>query len=129
MFSLVPLYAGVLLLGGAVEVLVPAPVLVPVAWQTAALEVLLHQVYQVLNKNLFIYLKSGNVEHQYFTRGTPLQVCEGEKDIGVHISSNLKPGKQCAEVARRANAILTQISKAFMYRDKRVFILTTPRIL
>ena len=49
-------------------------------------------------------------------------MCQGKRDIGVHISSDLKPGTQCSEAARQANAILTQISRAFMYRDKRVFL-------
>ena len=54
--------------------------------------------------------------------GIPLEVTTVERDIGVQISSNLKPFTQCAEAARRAGAILTQISKAFLYRDSRIFI-------
>ena len=63
-----------------------------------------------------------NPGHSYNMNGTPLSVCQGERDIGLHVSSDLKPGTQCTEAARRANAILTQISRAFMYRDKRVFL-------
>ena len=54
--------------------------------------------------------------------GKPLQVCNRERDIGVHVSDTLKPGTQCAEAARRANAIITQISWAFLYRDRIVFV-------
>ena len=69
-----------------------------------------------------MHLGRRNPIHGYNMNGTPLQVCNGERDIGVHVSDTLKPGTQCAEAARRANAILTQISRAFMYRDRRVFV-------
>lgn len=54
--------------------------------------------------------------------GQPLQVVDKEKDIGVIISDNLKPSLQCANASRRATAVLTQISRAFMYRDKNTFL-------
>ena len=54
-----------------------------------------------------------NNMHQYSMNNIPLQVCVAERDIGVHITDNLKPSTQCAEAARRANAVLTQISRAF----------------
>ena len=63
-----------------------------------------------------------NIMHQYTMNNTPLQVCVMERDIGVQISDNLKPAIQCAEAARRANAILTQVSRAFLYRDRRIFL-------
>ena len=44
-----------------------------------------------------------------------------EKDVGITVSNSLKPGKHCKESVRRANAVLTQISKAFHYRDRFVF--------
>ena len=47
-----PFYAGILVLGSAVEVLVLAPVLVPLARDTTALEVLLNQVDQVLKSRI-----------------------------------------------------------------------------
>ena len=54
--------------------------------------------------------------------GTPLEDIDKERDIGVIISSNLKPAAQCSEAARRASAVLTQISKAFLYQDRKVFL-------
>ena len=63
-----------------------------------------------------------NPLHQYSMLNTPLQVVNSERDIGIHVSDNLKPSTQCAEAARRANAVLTQISRAFLYRDRRVFL-------
>lgn len=53
-------------------------------------------------------------------RGTLLAETECERDIGVFISRDLKPTQQCAKAARRGSAILTQISKAFLYRDRKI---------
>ena len=57
-----------------------------------------------------------NLNHVYTRNGIPLEVTTVERDIGVQISSNLKQFAQCTEAARRAGAILTKISKAFLYR-------------
>ena len=54
--------------------------------------------------------------------GTILSTVTKEKDIGVIVNKDLKPSLQCAEVARRASAVLTQISRAFLYRDRHVFL-------
>ena len=55
-----------------------------------------------------------NLNHVYTRNGILLEVTTVERDIGVQISSNLKPFTQCTEAARRAGAILTQISEAFL---------------
>ena len=54
--------------------------------------------------------------------GIALQEVSTEKDIGVLLDSSLKPSKQCAEAARRANAILGEISRAFHFRDRFVYV-------
>ena len=46
-----------------------------------------------------------NLNHVYTRNGIPLEVTTVERDIGVQISSNLKPFTQCTEAARRAGAI------------------------
>jgi ribonucleases P/MRP protein subunit RPP40 len=51
--------------------------------------------------------------------GAVLSSTREEKDLGVTISDTLKPAAQCA---RTAQAVLGQITRAFQYRDKRVFI-------
>ena len=38
------------------------------------------------------------------------------------MSSNLKPGLHCKEIARKAKGILKQIAKAFHYRDRNIFL-------
>ena len=43
-----------------------------------------------------------------------------EKDLGVLVSQNLKPSEQCAKAAKKANAILGQIIRAFHFRTKEV---------
>jgi len=54
--------------------------------------------------------------------GIPLTEVDEEKDIGVIIHKSLKPSRHCAEVARKANIVLGQISRSFHYRDRKVFI-------
>jgi hypothetical protein len=49
--------------------------------------------------------------------GHVLDTTEEERDIGVQMSSNLKPGGQCAKAAMTANRVLGQVSRAFHYRD------------
>ena len=54
--------------------------------------------------------------------GTDLISINKERDIGVLMSNSLKPSLQCTQAANRAFAILKQITRAFMYRDRKVFL-------
>ena len=63
-----------------------------------------------------------NENYGYTMNGLPLNETDKERDIGVIMDTSLKPSKQCAEAARRASAVLTQISRTFLYRDKKVFL-------
>ena len=58
----------------------------------------------------------------YAPGGTVLKEVTEEKDIGVIVSSTLKPSAQCAKAAKKANSILGQMSRSFLYRDKDVWI-------
>ena len=51
-----------------------------------------------------------------------LAATEVEKDVGVKVTSNLKPGSQCTAAARTANTVLPQLCRSFHYRDRHVFI-------
>ena len=63
-----------------------------------------------------------NQNFMYTMNGVALEVTTKERDIGVIITSNLNPATECAESAGRVSAILTQITRAFLYRDKRIFL-------
>ena len=60
--------------------------------------------------------------YNYTMNGIPLTEVQEEKDIGVIIHKSLKPSRHCAEMARKANTVLSQISRSFHFRDKKVFI-------
>jgi ribonucleases P/MRP protein subunit RPP40 len=69
-----------------------------------------------------MHVGRNNPKAGYSMYGTELEVKREEKDIGVIISDSLKPAAQCAKVARTAQAVLGQITHAFRYRDKSVFL-------
>ena len=54
--------------------------------------------------------------------GEQLEEVEKEKDVGVLISSDLKPSLQCSSASGKAKGVLGQISRAVNYRDKKTFI-------
>jgi hypothetical protein len=54
--------------------------------------------------------------------GQALLVTEEEVDVGITTSRNLKPAAQCQKAARTAAAVLGQITRAFHYRDRHVFM-------
>ncbi len=54
--------------------------------------------------------------------GSILDETVRDRDIGLIISNKPKPAQQCLEEARRAWTVLTQISRAFLCRNKNIFI-------
>jgi len=54
--------------------------------------------------------------------GHQLQESKEERDIGVQVTSDLKPGAQCAKAAKTASMVLNQIVRAFHYRDRNIFV-------
>ena len=69
-----------------------------------------------------MHIGKNNQKADYYMNGEKLADSEMERDIGIIISNNLKPSKQCSEAARKANAVLGMITKAFHYRDRHVYI-------
>ena len=63
-----------------------------------------------------------NPGHVYYMNGVRLEASEKERDVGVTISSSLKPAQQCQKAAQTASAVLSQITRAFHYRDRHVFL-------
>ena len=51
-----------------------------------------------------------------------MEPTDAEKDVGVMISSNLKPSLQCARAAKKANMVLGQLVRGISYRDKKTFV-------
>ena len=63
-----------------------------------------------------------NPHHQYSMNGVVLDVSNEERDIGVTVTSNLKPSKQCTKAAATATTVLMQILKSFHYRDRHLYL-------
>ena len=59
---------------------------------------------------------------KYSMNGAELASTEEERDIGVRVTADMKPSRQCKEAAQRASGVLGQISRAFHYRDKKTFL-------
>jgi len=69
-----------------------------------------------------MHVGKGNLNHQYNMGGVTLGTTEEEKDVGVMVHQSLKPARQCARAAQTARGVLGQISRAFHYRDRHVFV-------
>jgi hypothetical protein len=69
-----------------------------------------------------MHVGRGNPGYKYSIDGQELVEVDEEKDIGVIVQKNLKPGKQCEKAANMAAAVLRQIERNFHYRDKKVFV-------
>ena len=69
-----------------------------------------------------IHFGRNNHNFEYKMNDVLLTSVSEERDVGVKITSNLKPSKHCVEIANKAKAILRQISKSFHYRDKKTFL-------
>ncbi|BHF73527.1 hypothetical protein SprV_0401660800 [Sparganum proliferum] len=57
----------------------------------------------------------------YFLGGAALQEVEAQKDLGVLMTSSLKPSAHCSTVAKSAMSVLYAIKRAFMDFDEDVF--------
>ncbi len=69
-----------------------------------------------------MHLGHENPEQKFTMRGTVLQEIKEEKDTRVTIMSNLRLSMQCTRAAKTAQAVLGQISQAFHYRYRYVFV-------
>ena len=63
-----------------------------------------------------------NEKANYVLNGTQLKTIDREVDLGVTISSNLKPSLQCSEVVKKANKIIGLIGRSFDYKSKDIIL-------
>ncbi len=75
-----------------------------------------------LTKCKIMHIGRNNPRYKYTMGGVELSEVEEEKDVGVLITSNLKPSAQCKKAAFTATAVLHQITKNFHFRDRHVFM-------
>ena len=69
-----------------------------------------------------IHFGHHNNKYEYSMNGVKLSDVDSERDVGVKISSSLKPTQHCSEIVNKSKAILRQIARAFHFRDKVVFV-------
>ncbi len=75
-----------------------------------------------VSKCKVMHMGHANPKFSYSMNGQELEETEEERDIGVVISSNMKPSAQCSVAARTAQSVLGQLTRAFHYRDRHVFM-------
>jgi hypothetical protein len=75
-----------------------------------------------VKKCVVMHLGHNNTAQEYRMNGQVLGVSEEERDIGVNVTKDLKPASQCRKAARTAQTVLSQITRAFHYRDRHVFV-------
>ena len=63
-----------------------------------------------------------NPKYEYFMNEKVIMSKEEEKDLGVYISTSLKPHRQCAEAVKKANRTVGMIKRNFRYFDKNIII-------
>ena len=69
-----------------------------------------------------MHVGHANPGHDYHMSDINLASTKEERDLGVIMSTNLKPCPQCAKAARTAQMVLGQLGRAFYFRDKYVFV-------
>ncbi len=66
--------------------------------------------------------KKQDLEHRYSMEGVPLDTTEVEKDLGVHVDSELNFRTHCLKIAATANKLVGICHRSFTYMDCGVFL-------
>ena len=69
-----------------------------------------------------LHIGHNNAHHNYSMNGENLQTVSEETDLGIIISSDLKPSKQCICAVKKANMTLGMIKRHIVSRDKNIII-------
>ena len=69
-----------------------------------------------------VHYGHSNPNLDYYMNGVQLPKSTGERDLGVHMEQSLKPNKQCTEAKKKAKSSPYMLSRAFHFRDKKVFL-------
>ena len=69
-----------------------------------------------------MHFAASNKLFSYDLGGGCLSVSEGERDLGVNVSIDLKVSKQCMEAAATANCVLGMISRTISSRSKDIIV-------
>ena len=63
-----------------------------------------------------------NEKNNYVMDGSQLRSTDKENDLGVTITSNLKPSQQCSEVVKKANKLVGFIGRSIEYKSKATIV-------
>ena len=80
------------------------------------------QMFFNIDKCKVLHIGNRNVQANYTMNGKQLAKVEQEKDLGVVISSDLKPSKQCSEVVITANKLIGFIGRSFEFRTEEIIL-------
>jgi len=67
-----------------------------------------------------MHLGRNNPMTEYHIQGERLEAVDEERDLGVIVSKDLKPSRQCAEAVKKANRALGTIKRCFRYKSLEV---------
>ena len=78
-------------------------------------------VFNVKKCKVF-HIRYNNAYHSYSMNGEELQSVSEKTDLGIIVSNDLKPSKQCVSAVKKANMTLEMIKRQIVSRDKKTIV-------
>ena len=75
-----------------------------------------------LGKWHVLHIGSNNLQANYTMDNIQLTSVDGEKDVGVIGSTDIKPNNQCSEVVQIANKLVGFIGRSFEFKSEKVIL-------